>query len=158
MADTAGASDVMFGLFWLLDTSPRLANVGGIRFWRIDPDADNGALNALSMHQISVERIARHWQDILHIAGSLKLNTIGKPKLVCSLLKTDRLSSLAKAISDLGGIPKTIRLLTYLDDESYRQHILVQLNRGESRHAFARKICHGQRGKIRKRYREGQES
>jgi len=48
-------------------------------------------------------------------------------------------------------------MLTYLDDETYRRRILVQLNRGEGRHALARKICHGQRGEIRKRYREGQE-
>jgi Tn3 transposase DDE domain len=35
--------------------------------------------------------------------------------------------------------------------------ILTQLNRGEGRHSVARVICHGQRGEIRKRYREGQE-
>ncbi|HBU9336029.1 TPA: Tn3 family transposase, partial [Klebsiella pneumoniae] len=34
---------------------------------------------------------------------------------------------------------------------------LTQLNRGEGRHAVARAICYGQRGEIRKRYREGQE-
>ena len=34
---------------------------------------------------------------------------------------------------------------------------MTQLNRGEGRHAVARAICHGQRGEIRKRYREGQE-
>ncbi len=34
---------------------------------------------------------------------------------------------------------------------------MTQLNRGEGRHSVARVICHGQRGKIRKRYREGQE-
>ncbi|MEY7113317.1 Tn3 family transposase, partial [Klebsiella pneumoniae] len=33
----------------------------------------------------------------------------------------------------------------------------TQLNRGEGRHAVARAICYGQRGEIRKRYREGQE-
>lgn len=31
------------------------------------------------------------------------------------------------------------------------------INRGEGRHAVARAICYGQRGEIRKRYREGQE-
>nr|ARQ20229.1 Tn3 transposase DDE domain protein [Klebsiella pneumoniae] len=31
------------------------------------------------------------------------------------------------------------------------------LNRGESRHAVARAICHGQKGEIRKRYTDGQE-
>jgi hypothetical protein len=33
-----------------------------------------------------------------------------------------------------------------------------RLNRGEGRHAVARQICHGQRGEIRKRYREEQEN
>ena len=32
-----------------------------------------------------------------------------------------------------------------------------RLNRGESRHGVAKVIFHGQRGAVRKRYREGQE-
>ncbi|HHP0489160.1 TPA: Tn3 family transposase, partial [Vibrio harveyi] len=43
------------------------------------------------------------------------------------------------------------------DDEDYRRRILTQLNRGEGRHAVARAVCYGQRGEIKKRYREGQE-
>ena len=35
--------------------------------------------------------------------------------------------------------------------------ILTKLNREESRHAVARAICHGQKGKIRKRYTDDQE-
>ncbi len=50
---------------------------------------------------------------------------------------------------------KTLYLLNYIDDEDYRRRVLIQLNRGEGRHAVARVICHGQRGEIRKRYREG---
>ena len=36
MADTAGVSDMIFGLFWLLgyQFSPRLADIGDARFWR----------------------------------------------------------------------------------------------------------------------------
>lgn len=52
---------------------------------------------------------------------------------------------------------KTLYLLNYIDDEDYRRRILTQLNRGEGRHVVARAICYGQRGEIRKRYREGQE-
>ena len=52
---------------------------------------------------------------------------------------------------------KTLYLLSYLDDEAYRYRILIQLNRGESRHGVARVIFHGQRGELRQRYREGQE-
>ena len=57
----------------------------------------------------------------------------------------------------MGRINKTLHLLNYIDDEDYRRRILTQLNRGEGRHGVARTICHGQRGEIRKRYREGQE-
>ncbi len=41
MTDTGACSDVVFGLLRLLGYrfSPRLADVGGTRFWRIDPQA-----------------------------------------------------------------------------------------------------------------------
>jgi TnpA family transposase len=61
------------------------------------------------------------------------------------------------AIIEVGRINKTLYLLNYIDNEDYRRRILTQLNRGEGRHSVARIICHGQRGEIRKRYREGQE-
>ncbi|CAD5562795.1 transposase [Escherichia coli] len=41
MTDTAGSSDLIFGLFWLLgyQFSPRLADAGASVFWRTDKDA-----------------------------------------------------------------------------------------------------------------------
>ena len=47
MTDTAGYSDSVFGLFWLLGFpfSPRLADIGEPRFWRLDRTAKYGALN-----------------------------------------------------------------------------------------------------------------
>jgi TnpA family transposase len=159
MTDTAGASDLIFGLFWLLgyQFSPRLADAGEAVFWRIDKNADYGVLNDLARGSVNTRRIEQHWDDMLRIAGSLKLGTIQASELVRSLLKSDRPSSLTKAIIDAGRINKTLYLLNYIDDEDYRRRILTQLNRGEGRHAVARVICHGQRGEIRKRYREGQE-
>ena len=159
MTDTAGASDLIFGLFWLLgyQFSPRLADAGEAVFWRIDKNADYGVLNDLARGSVNTRRIEQHWDDMLRIAGSLKLGTIHASELIRSLLKSDRPSSLTKAIIDAGRINKTLYLLHYIDDEDYRRRILTQLNRGEGRHAVARVICHGQRGEIRKRYREGQE-
>ena len=93
----------------------------------------------------------------MRIAGSLKLGTVQASELIRSLLKSDRPPNLAQAIIEAGRINKTLYLLNYIDDEDYRRRILTQLNRGESRHAVARTFCHGQRGEIRKRYREGQE-
>jgi TnpA family transposase len=159
MTDTAGASDMIFGLFWLLgyQFSPRLADAGEAVFWRIDKNADYGILSDLARGIIHIHRIEQHWDDMMRIAGSLKLGTVQASELIRSLLKSERPSSLAQAIIDVGRINKTLYLLNYIDDEDYRRRILTQLNRGEGRHALARAICHGQRGEIRKRYREGQE-
>jgi hypothetical protein len=63
MTDTGAYSDVVFGLFRLLGYrfSPRLADVGGTRFWRIDPQADYGLLNTISAHNLSLQKIIPHW-------------------------------------------------------------------------------------------------
>ncbi|NOZ54444.1 MAG: Tn3 family transposase [Gammaproteobacteria bacterium] len=159
MTDTTGTSDMVFGLFWLLgyQFSPRLADAGEAVFWRIDKDADYGALNEIARGCVMPQRIVQHYDDMLCIAGSLKLGTIQASELIGSLLKSDRPSGLAQAIIEAGRINKTLYLLNYIDDEDYRRRILTQLNRGEGRHSVARVICYGQRGEIRKRYREGQE-
>jgi TnpA family transposase len=87
MSDTAGYSDLVFGLFWLLgyQFSPRLADFGESRFWRIDPEADYGALNGLARQRINTARIARNWDDLPRVAGSLKLGTVGATELVRGL-------------------------------------------------------------------------
>jgi TnpA family transposase len=159
MTDTTGTSDIVFGLFWLLgyQFSPRLADAGEAVFWRVDKEADYGVLNDLARGALHPHKIHQHWDDMMRIAGSLKLGTIQASELIRSLLRSDRPSSLAQAIIEAGRINKTIYLLNYIGDEDYRRRILTQLNRGEGRHSVARVICHGQRGEIRKRYREGQE-
>jgi TnpA family transposase len=159
MSDTAGYSDLVFGLFWLLgyQFSPRLADFGEARFWRMDPKADYGALNGLARQRINSPRIVRSWDDLLRVAGSLKMGTVGATELVRGLQGGGRPSKLGRAIGELGRVAKTLYLLNYLDDEVYRRRILTQLNRGESRHGVARTIFHGQRGELRQRYREGQE-
>ena len=159
MSDTAGYSDLVFGLFWLLgyQFSPRLADFGESRFWRIDPKADYGALGGLARQRINIPRIERNWDDLLRVAGSLKMGTVSASELIRGLQGGGRPSTLGRAIGELGRVAKTLYLLNYLDDEAYRRRILTQLNRGESRHAVARAIFHGQRGELRQRYREGQE-
>jgi len=62
-------------------------------------------------------KIEQHWDDMMHIACSLKLGTVQASELVRSLLKSDRPSSLAQAIIDAGRINKTLYLLNYVDDE-----------------------------------------
>lgn len=62
MTDTAAYTDTVFGLFWLLgyQFSPRLADIGDARFWRIDRTAHYGALDDLARHRIDTELITRN--------------------------------------------------------------------------------------------------
>lgn len=159
MTDTGAYSDVVFGLFRLLGYrfSPRLADVGGTRLWRLDTQADYGLLNPISAHQLRLQRIAPHWDDMLRLAGSLKLGRVPAAGIMRTLQVGDRPTRLAQAIAELGRLDKTLHTLRYLDDEAQRRRTLVQLNRGESRHSVARAVFHARRGELRQRYREGQE-
>jgi TnpA family transposase len=159
MTDTAGVSDLVFGLFWLLgyQFSPRLADIGEARFWRLDHTADYGVLNSIARSRVNTDLIIRNWDDILRVAGSLQQGTVSASELMRSILRSKQPSTLARAIGALGRIPRTLYMLSYIDDEQYRRRILTQLNRGEGRHSVARAVFHGQRGELRQRYREGQE-
>lgn len=140
MTDTAGTSDIIFGLFWLLgyQFSPRLADAGEAVFWRVDKSANYGALDELARGCADLSKAEDQWDEMMRTAGSLKLGTIHASELIRSLLKSSRPSGLAQAIMEVGRVNKTLYLLNYIDDEDYRRRILTQLNRGEGRHAVAR--------------------
>ena len=159
MSDTHGYSDVVFGLFALLGYkfSPRLADLPDQRFWRLNRDADYGVLNELGRHTLNERLIAAHWEDMLRLAGSLKLGKVGATSVMRTLQRGGSLSSLGRAVAEWGRIEKTLYLLNYVHNEAYRQRILRQLNRGEQRHSVARVVFHGRKGELRQRYREGME-
>ena len=159
MSDTAGYTDTVFGVFHLLgyQFSPRIADIGGARFWRVDRKADYGVLDELASNRINIRLIAEHWDDLLRLAGSLKLGVVRAAGLTRTLQTNDHPTRLARALQELGRLVKTVYLLRFIDDASYRRRILIQLNRGEGRHQLARVIFHGKRGELRQRYREGQE-
>lgn len=100
MTDTAGVSEVVFGLFWLLgyQFSPRLADLGEARFWRLDPTADYGVLNTIARARVNTKLIARNWDDLLRVAGSLHQGTVSASELMRSILRSKRPSTLARAI------------------------------------------------------------
>lgn len=159
MTDTGAYSDVVFGLFRLLGYrfSPRLADIGGTRFWRVDPQADYGELDAFARQRVNLDLIIQNWDDLLRLVGSLKLGRVPATGIMRTLQVGDRPTRLAQALAEFGRLEKTLHVLTYLDDEEMRRSILLQLNRGEGRHALARAVFHGKRGELRQRYREGQE-
>ena len=159
MTDTGAYSDIVFGLFRLLGYrfSPRLADLGDARFWRVDPLADYGKLNILAKHRVNLDRIIPHWDDVLRLVGSLKLGRVPATGIMRTLQIGDKPTRLAQAIAEIGRIDKTIHMLNYIHDESCRRSTLLQLNLTEGRHSLARSVFHGKRGELHQRYREGQE-
>ncbi len=78
MTDTGAYTDVVFGLFWLLGYrfSPRIADIAGARFWRIDTGADYSVLNGVARHKINPKLVEENWDDALRLAGSLKMGVV----------------------------------------------------------------------------------
>lgn len=158
-SDTHGYSDIVFGLYHLLgyQFSPRLADLPDQRFWRVDREADYGALNKLARHKINTEIIRLHWDEILRVVGSLTTRTVKASEILRVLQRKGKPNKLGRAIGEIGRMAKSIHLLQYLDDESYRREIREQLNLHESRHSLSREVFHGKRGELRQAYKAGQE-
>ena len=159
MTDSAAYSDTIFGLFWLLGYQfcPRLVDIGGARLWRIDKTADYGPLGATAEGAINTKLIMTNWEDLIRLAGSLKLGHLKAEGVMRILQVRDRPTTLAKALMHLGRLIKTLHILNYIDDAEFRHRILGRLNRQEFRHKLARKIYHGDRGEVRNALRQGQE-
>jgi Tn3 transposase DDE domain len=130
ITDSGSYTDQVFGTFWLLGYrfSPRLADVGDARLWRLDRSANYGPLTGLARQRINRELIARNWDDLLRLAGSLKMGTIGAVELFGSLQGGGRTSALGRALTELGRGPKTLHLLSHFDDKDQRRHIGRQLS------------------------------
>ena len=149
MTDTHGFSEVVFGLFALLGYrfSPRLADLADQRFWRLEKQDDYGPLNELGRHVVNARLIHDHWDDMLRLAGSLKLGKVKATAVMRTLQRAGALSGLGRAVAELGRVEKTLYLLAYVQDEAYRRRIL----------GLTRAVFHGKKGELRQRCREGME-
>jgi len=131
--------------------------LGELRLWRLDPKADYGMLDSVARHPIKPDLIARHWDDLLRVAGSLTEGALAGSAALRMLQSGGRYSTLGRAVAEYGRIAKSLFLLSYLDDGRYRRRGLHQINRQEGRHRLARAVFYGQKGELRQHYREGQE-
>jgi TnpA family transposase len=158
MTDTAAYSDAVFGLFRLLgyQFSPRLADLGDARLWRIDRKADYGPFNSVNKGTINLTLIREHWPDLIRLAGSPKLGHLKAAGIMRTLQVKDKPTTLARALSEIGRIAKTVHILHYIDEAAFRRRILTQLNHGAAPSPRPAHY-HGERGEIRSPLQQGQE-
>lgn len=160
MTDTAGYSDLIFGLFGLLgfQFSPRIANGQGPKIWGMKGLDYYGVLqNVMSKKPIQHRLIDENWEEILRVAASLKAGKVNATELIRSLQRDGNPTLLGRALTEYGKVYKTKHQLRYFSDESYARSIVNQLNKSESRHSLCRQIFYGKKGKIYQHYLDGME-
>lgn len=114
-------------------------------------------LNNLTRDKIRIDLIKKSWDDILRLAASLRTGTVKASEMLRVLTPGGRPTALGRAIMEIGRLDRSTFLAMYFNDAIFRRKVNRQLNRQESRHQLARRIYHGQKGELRKKYREGQE-
>ena len=114
-------------------------------------------MNDLARHKTNNDLISDNWDDMLRATGSLQMGVVKPSELIKSLHRAGRTSTLGRAIGELGRLEKTLFLLSWVDDFTYRRRVLTQLTRIEHRHRLAGAIRFGRKGKLYEQYREGQE-
>lgn len=159
VADTGSYSDLVFGLVALLDMEyrPALADLPDQRGWRIDAHADYGPLNTVARGRIDLARVKRHWPDILRVVASIYTGAARAYDVVRMLQRDGHPTPLREAIASYGRIFKSLHILAYVDDETYRRDIKGIRNLQEGRHSLAAAIVHGKKGELYQRYHKGME-
>lgn len=159
ITDQGSYSDIVFGIVTLLgfDYRPVLADLPDAKLWRINRGAGYADLNRAACGQIDLEKIARHWPDILRIICSVYTRTVSAHDVIRILQRDGRPTQLGEAFAIYGRIFKTLHVLTFVDDPAYRREMKAMRNLNEGRHDLARHIFHGRKGELHQAYRAGQE-
>lgn len=130
ITDTGSYSDVVFGLVTLLgfDYRPQLADLPDAKLWRIDRASDYGRLDSTARGRIDLDRIRRHWPDILRVVVSIHTGAVSASDVLRILSRGGTLTQLGEAIACYGRIFKTLHVLTFVDDPAYRREIKSMRN------------------------------
>lgn len=156
--DTAGYTEIIFALFDLLGLqfAPRLRDLGDQQLYRLEEFADLPQVNSLLKVKLRPELFLNQWDDLLRVAGSLKLGWVTASLLISKYHALPKQNNLVKALQEYGRLIKTVFILRYLGSEEYRRAINAQLNKGEARHALRKFLFVANEAQIRKRHAEDQ--
>lgn len=157
--DTHGYTDLVFGLFDLLGLqfSPRIRDLGSKTLYKLigDPETYRN-LDVRLTGRIKLDRIKAHWDELLLVAGSLKLGYVTASLLISKLQAYPQRNRLTKLLQEYGRLNKTIFILRYLEDEALQRRIEAQLNKGERLHQLRKFLFFGREGSIRHKQLDAQ--
>jgi TnpA family transposase len=149
--DTHGYIEDLFGLCYLLGYSfmPRIRDLADQQLYRIDRQGAYPHLAGLFRGTVEADLIPEQWDQLARVAASLKNRVCPAHVIVQRLANRSPSDRLARALTMLGRVVKTIYILRYLTEEALRHRVQRQLNRGEHRHSLARWIFFADQGEFR---------
>jgi TnpA family transposase len=123
--DTGGFTEPLWGLCVLLgiDFMPRLKDLADQTLYRIDRGADYGPIDSLLRNAIEVAIIVEQWGQIVRIAASLKDRLTPAHVVMQRLINASPADRVAKALTALGRLAKTVHILRYIHEEPLRRAI-----------------------------------
>lgn len=136
--------------------SPRIRDIGGQQLYGLDRTSTYPHLRPLLKGRIKRSLILSRWDDMVRVAGSLKLGWVTASLLLSKLQAYPRRNALSVALQEYGRLIKTLFILRYLEDETYRRRINTQLNKGEALHALREFLFFANKGTIRHKQEEEQ--
>lgn len=156
--DTAGYTEIIFALFDLLGLqfAPRIRDLGDQRLYRLDEVETTAQIRGLLKGKLNPKQFLNQWDDLVRVAGSLKLGWVTASLLISKLHALPKQNTLVKSLQEYGRLIKTVFILRYLSSEEFRRQISRQLNKGEALHALRRYLFVANEAQIRKRHLEDQ--
>jgi len=151
-SDTAGYTELVFALFSLLGIKfcPRIRDLGSQTLYRFgNRPTEFKNLSPLLNGKIREEKILNNWEELLRVAGSLKMGWSTASLVIQKLQAQTKDSRIAGSLKEYGRIEKTIHILKYISEPQYQRKIGKQLNKGEALHSLRKFLFFDNESKIR---------
>jgi TnpA family transposase len=149
--DDAAATDQNFALchlagfpFW-----PRVAELDKVRLRKLDPGLKLAHLEPLFEGAVDLDLLRAEYDNMVRLVASLVDGLAPAHILGRCLSASSRHNPLARAVTALGQVYKTIYLLQYLDSPELRRTVRRLLARHESQNGLGRALAIGARGEFR---------
>lgn len=160
--DTHGYTEMVFALSHLIGVTfaPRIKNILDltlVSFEKIKSKTDSEKDHPLQPnHYVKEGKIKGNWDNILRFCATIMLRKHRASTILKRLSAYTHQHPLQDALKEFGRIIKSIFVLKYVDDVTWRQAIEKQLNKGELANKFASAVSFAGQG-ITEAYREDQE-
>lgn len=157
--DTSGYTEIVFALFDLLGLTftPRIKDLADQQLYRTENVdlSDLPLVRARLSKRVNTRVILEMWDEMLHLAGSLKLGWVTASLVIEKIQAAARKSQMARALQEYGRLIKTLHALGWYESEEKRKWANRQLNKGESVHALKAHLMVANRGVLGRKTDEG---